>query len=53
MPATLLESQFAALEVPAHAIEVDIRESAARCAEVILDAPPEGSYPGSPPASSR
>ncbi len=51
--AAQLERQFAVFEVPPHAIEVGIRESAARSAEVILDAPPEGSYPGSPPASSR
>lgn len=53
MPATLLASQFAVLEVPAQAIDVDIRESAARCVEVILDALREDSLPGSPPPSSR
>jgi gluconokinase len=35
MPATLLESQFAALEPPADAIEVDIAEPPERCAERI------------------
>ena len=53
MPASLLASQFALLEVPAQAIDVDIRESAARCVEVILDALPQDSLPGSPPPSSR
>jgi carbohydrate kinase (thermoresistant glucokinase family) len=35
MPASLLESQFAALEPPARAIEVDIAEPPERCVETI------------------
>ncbi len=36
MPASLLESQFAALEAPRGAIEVDISASAAACVETIV-----------------
>jgi gluconokinase len=36
MPASLLESQFATLEAPAGAIEVDIRAAPAACAEAIV-----------------
>jgi carbohydrate kinase (thermoresistant glucokinase family) len=35
MPASLLESQFAALEPPRRAIEVDVRESAEECVDSI------------------
>ena len=35
MPASLLESQFAALETPKAAIEVDVRESAENCVDSI------------------
>ena len=35
MPASLLESQFATLEAPHDAIEVDIRKDAPRCVEII------------------
>jgi carbohydrate kinase (thermoresistant glucokinase family) len=35
MPASLLESQLAALEPPRHAIEVDVRESAEECVDSI------------------
>ena len=38
MPASLLESQFATLEPPADAIEVDIAEPPERCAEAIASA---------------
>jgi len=38
MPASLLESQFAALEPPAGAIEVDIAQPPARCVEEIAAA---------------
>jgi len=38
MPASLLESQFAALEPPAGAIEVDIAQPPARCVEAIAAA---------------
>lgn len=38
MPASLLESQFAALEPPAHAIEVDIAAAPADCVEAIAAA---------------
>ena len=38
MPASLLESQFATLEPPAGAIEVDIAHSPARCVEAIAAA---------------
>jgi gluconokinase len=38
MPASLLESQFAALEPPAGAIEVDIVQAPERCVAEILDA---------------
>jgi len=38
MPAALLESQFAALEPPARAIEVDIAEAPAECVEAIAAA---------------
>ena len=38
MPASLLESQFAALEPPASAIEVDIAEAPAECVEAIAAA---------------
>jgi carbohydrate kinase (thermoresistant glucokinase family) len=37
MPASLLESQFATLEAPAGAIDVDIADPPARCAERILE----------------
>jgi gluconokinase len=36
MPATLLESQFAALEPPARAITVDVSEDVATCVSAIL-----------------
>jgi gluconokinase len=36
MPATLLASQFAALEPPAHAIDVDVARPAAECVAAIL-----------------
>lgn len=36
MPASLLESQFAALEPPARAIEIDVRAPAAECVAAIL-----------------
>ncbi|HEX9184547.1 MAG TPA: gluconokinase [Burkholderiales bacterium] len=36
MPASLLESQFATLESPSGAIEVDIAESPERCVEFVL-----------------
>jgi carbohydrate kinase (thermoresistant glucokinase family) len=35
MPASLLESQFAALEPPPHAIEIDVRESVEDCVDSI------------------
>jgi carbohydrate kinase (thermoresistant glucokinase family) len=35
MPASLLQSQFAALEAPRHAIEVDVRESVEDCVDSI------------------
>jgi len=38
MPASLLESQFATLEPPARAIEVDIGQTPARCVDGILAA---------------
>lgn len=38
MPATLLQSQFATLEPPAGAIEVDVGQPPARCIEEILAA---------------
>ena len=38
MPASLLESQFATLEPPAGAVEVDIAESPERCVEIIAAA---------------
>ena len=38
MPASLLESQFAALEAPARAIEVDIAEAPGHCVEIIAAA---------------
>ena len=38
MPASLLESQFAALEPPARAIGVDISQPPERCVEEILAA---------------
>jgi gluconokinase len=38
MPASLLESQFAALEPPRHAIEVDVAESPERCVEAVIAA---------------
>jgi gluconokinase len=38
MPASLLESQFATLEPPADAIDVDIAESPERCVELVLAA---------------
>jgi gluconokinase len=38
MPASLLESQFATLEPPLGAIEVDIAESTERCVELVLAA---------------
>ncbi len=38
MPASLLASQFAALEPPAHAIEVDITAAPERCVESIVAA---------------
>lgn len=37
MPASLLESQFAALEAPAQAIDVDIARPPAECVEAVLD----------------
>lgn len=37
MPASLLESQFAALEPPAQAIDVDIARPPAECVEAVLD----------------
>ena len=36
MPTTLLASQFAALEPPAHAIDVDVAQPAAECVAAIL-----------------
>jgi gluconokinase len=36
MPAALLASQFAALEPPAHAIDVDVAQPAAECVAAIL-----------------
>jgi len=36
MPASLLESQFAALEPPQNAIEVDVSEDVPRCLEAIV-----------------
>jgi gluconokinase len=36
MPASLLESQFATLEPPRHAIDVDISQAPERCVEKIL-----------------
>lgn len=36
MPASLLASQFAALEPPAHAIDVDVAQPAAECVAAIL-----------------
>ncbi|MEW6688766.1 MAG: gluconokinase [Pseudomonadota bacterium] len=42
MPASLLESQFAALEPPSEAIAVDVAETPARCVEIILAALPAG-----------
>jgi gluconate kinase len=38
MPASLLESQFAALEPPQHAIEVDIAATPQACVDAILAA---------------
>lgn len=38
MPASLLESQFAALEAPTDAITVDVAEPPARCVETVLAA---------------
>jgi len=38
MPASLLESQFATLEAPAHAIEVDIARSPEHCVETVVAA---------------
>ena len=38
MPASLLESQFATLEPPAHAIDLDIAQPPQRCVEAILRA---------------
>ena len=38
MPASLLESQFAALEAPARAIVVDIAEAPGHCVEIIATA---------------
>jgi carbohydrate kinase (thermoresistant glucokinase family) len=38
MPASLLESQFATLEPPADAIELDIAQPPERCVEAILRA---------------
>ena len=35
-PASLLESQFAALEPPAHAIEVDIAQPPERCVDTVI-----------------
>lgn len=37
MPATLLQSQFDALEAPGNAIDVDVTEAADRCLERIVD----------------
>lgn len=42
MPATLLESQFAALEVPRDALDIDIRTSVASQVQAIIDALPVG-----------
>jgi gluconokinase len=36
MPASLLESQFAALEPPAHAVEIDVAAPPAECVSAIL-----------------
>lgn len=36
MPASLLASQFAALEPPAHAIDIDVAQPAAECVATIL-----------------
>lgn len=36
MPATLLESQFATLEPPAHATEIDVSQPIEHCVEAIL-----------------
>jgi carbohydrate kinase (thermoresistant glucokinase family) len=36
MPASLLASQFAALEPPAHAIDIDVAQPAAECVAAIL-----------------
>jgi carbohydrate kinase (thermoresistant glucokinase family) len=36
MPATLLASQFAALEPPAHAIDIDVARPADECVDAIL-----------------
>ena len=36
MPASLLESQFAALEPPARAIEVDIAQPPGRCVDTVI-----------------
>jgi len=38
MPASLLDSQFAALEPPAQAIGIDVSADPARCAEAIVEA---------------
>ena len=38
MPASLLESQFATLEPPAHAIDLDIAQPSQRCVDAILRA---------------
>jgi gluconate kinase len=38
MPASLLESQFATLEAPANAIDVDIALPPERCVDVIVAA---------------
>lgn len=38
MPASLLQSQFATLEPPARAIEVDVAQAPETCVEAILDA---------------
>jgi len=38
MPASLLESQFAALEPPDDAITIDVAEPLARCVEVVVSA---------------
>ncbi len=45
MPASLLESQFATLEPPHGAIEIDIAQPPLRCVEAILAALPASAVP--------